>query len=239
MVKEETCHNHEIVRWAYLPTAAGIFMVSLSGHAGLPSLRRSMAKPQNFERCINLTFLTMFLLYASMGLFAYLYFGDSLEVLVTASLNSSSSVAGLLLFNIGGFSLSLSQALTVLVALSVYSTIPPLVYVMAEMIVDLLERGTHNQERGFLEPVVRIFVLGFGYLTAYLAYDVLAHVESLVGGVCSIVVSLLLPATIAYRLPEIDLPVWERRFLPFLVALGVCASIGILIKNIIELSSRF
>lgn len=124
LVPAPHAHEHRAVDLKHLPLAAGIFIVSLSGHAGLPSLRRSMARPENFEKCINITFSCMFLLYAAMGGVAYAYFGESLQVLVTGSLNSGSSVAGVLLLRAGAWSLSLSQALTVLVALSVYSTIP-------------------------------------------------------------------------------------------------------------------
>ncbi|CAI5458106.1 unnamed protein product [Closterium sp. Yama58-4] len=133
-------HHHSTVSWSHLPMAAGIFMVSLSGHAGLPSLRRSMRTPQHFDQCIIVTFSSMFLLYATMGGFAYLYFGDSVRVLVTASLDEAGAAAGIVLLQWGSVSLSLSALLSLLVAASVFTTIPALVYVMSELILDLSAR---------------------------------------------------------------------------------------------------
>eukprot|EP00271_Cylindrocystis_brebissonii_P005064 TRINITY_DN17004_c0_g1_i1.p1 TRINITY_DN17004_c0_g1~~TRINITY_DN17004_c0_g1_i1.p1 ORF type:complete len:504 (+),score=52.01 TRINITY_DN17004_c0_g1_i1:183-1694(+) len=236
-VELPAAHLHEVVHWRFLPIAAGIFIVSLSGHAGLPSLRRSMQRPQNFESCINATFFIMFCLYASMGACAYAYFGDSLQVLITASLDHSSSVAGFLLINLGPFSVSVSEALTVLVILSVYSTIPPLVYVMAELVVDLAEGRLHRHPAaGFLEPAVRLLVLLIGYVSALIGYDVLAHVESLVGGVCSVMVSLVLPAFVFWSLRGRQLPMWQQFLLWFLIVFGCCVMGAILVQNILELS---
>ncbi|GAQ82732.1 amino acid transporter protein [Klebsormidium nitens] len=54
-------HQHTFVKAASLPTGAGIMIVSLSGHAGLPSLRRSMRRPEHFERCLHIAFGAIFL----------------------------------------------------------------------------------------------------------------------------------------------------------------------------------
>eukprot|EP00897_Mesotaenium_endlicherianum_P004653 jgi/Mesen1/4215/ME000219S03339 len=216
VVPPEEAHSHTTADWAHLPMAAGIFIVSLSGHAGLPSLRRGMAHPAHFERCINITFSCMFLLYATMGGVAYLYFGEAVQVLVTGSLNASSSVAGLLLLKLGPFSLSLSQALTLLVALSVYSTIPV----------------------SMAEPLVRTGVVAVGYFTAISAYNVLSHVESLVGGLCSVTVSLLLPALIFYKLRAGRLHKWQEALLVGLIVLGFLAAVGITTINVLDLAGK-
>ncbi|CAI5515083.1 unnamed protein product [Closterium sp. Naga37s-1] len=252
---EPRAHHHSTVSWSHLPMAAGIFMVSLSGHAGLPSLRRSMRTPQHFDQCIIVTFSSMFLLmqtpqhfegiikvtfsatggltvaclnsftqssntrstsyatmggfaylyfgdsvrvlvtaslgdagaaawshlalpqfslasffplsqssftrstsYATMGGFAYLYFGDSVHVLVTASLDDAGAAVGIILLQWGSVSVSLSALLSLLVAASVFTTIPALVYVMSELILDLSARlglpvSSHKPTPSAADPV--------------------------------------------------------------------------------------
>eukprot|EP00249_Psilotum_nudum_P010207 c22402_g1_i1 orf=257-1489(-) len=123
-VNDPASKIHKVVDWSNLPIAMGIFVASLSGHTGLPSLRRSMVNPRNFTHCLNIAFFFIFLLYAMMGGFAYLYFGNAIKMLVTTNLNESSSVAGLVLLQMKHFSLSIAQVVTALVALSAYSSVP-------------------------------------------------------------------------------------------------------------------
>ncbi|GJP33335.1 hypothetical protein CLOM_g17879 [Closterium sp. NIES-68] len=267
LLPDSRAHHHSPVSWAHLPMAAGIFMVSLSGHAGLPSLRRSMQTPQHFERCINITFTCMFLLYATMGGFAYLYFGDSVRVLVTASLDEAGAAAGITLLRWGSLSLSLSALLSLLVAASVYSTIPALVYVMSELILDLSARlglpvsshkltpaaaaaagarpGDHNpttshssaqpvphRHSAIAEGITRLAVTFIGYTTAYLTYDILDRVESVVGGVCSVGVSMVLPAVIFDRIYSHQLSLIRLILLRGLITFGIVAACGIAYINI-------
>ncbi|CAI7882872.1 unnamed protein product [Closterium sp. NIES-54] len=267
-------HHHSTVSWSHLPMAAGIFMVSLSGHAGLPSLRRSMRTPQHFDQCIIVTFSSMFLLYATMGGFAYLYFGDSVRVLVTASLDDAGAAAGIILLQWGSVSVSLSALLSLLVAASVFTTIPALVYVMSELILDLSARlglpvSSHKPAPSAVDPVAdgaesvcpadgglplpqcsaqpvshrhsaiaegitRLAVTFVGYITAYLTYDVLDRVESVVGGVCSVGVSMVLPAVIFDRLYSHQLSVLQLTLLRGLIAFGVVAACGIAYINIFK-----
>ncbi|CAI5995097.1 unnamed protein product [Closterium sp. NIES-65] len=353
---EPRAHHHSTVSWSHLPMAAGIFMVSLSGHAGLPSLRRSMRTPQHFDQCIIVTFSSMFLLYATMGGFAYLYFGDSVcvlvtaslyatmggfaylyfgdsvrvlvtaslgdagavawshlvlpefplasffplsqssftrstsyatmggfaylyfgdsvRVLVTASLDDAGAAAGIILLQWGSVSVSLSALLSLLVAASVFTTIPALVYVMSELILDLSARlglpvSSHKPTPSAADPVAdgaesvcpadgglpppqcsaqpvphrhsaiaegitRVAVTFVGYLTAYLTYDVLDRVESVVGGVCSVGVSMVLPAVIFDRLYSHQLSVIQLTLLRGLIAFGVIAACGIAFINIFK-----
>ncbi|CAI5957170.1 unnamed protein product [Closterium sp. NIES-64] len=323
---EPRAHHHSTVSWSHLPMAAGIFMVSLSGHAGLPSLRRSMRTPEHFDQCIIVTFSSMFLLpppcssceptamlllyatmggfaylyfgdsvrvlvtasladaraaawshhalYATMGGFAYLYFGDSVRVLVTASLDDAGAAAGIILLQWGSVSVSLSALLSLLVAASVFTTIPALVYVMSELILDLSARlglpvSSHKPTPSAADPVAdgaesvcpadgglpppqcsaqpvphrhsaiaegitRVAVTFVGYLTAYLTYDVLDRVESVVGGVCSVGVSMVLPAVIFDRLYSHQLSVIQLTLLRGLIAFGVIAACGIAYINIFK-----
>jgi vesicular inhibitory amino acid transporter len=88
-VHDPSSSVHKAVNWAHLPIATGILIVSLSGHAGLPSLRRSMKNPQNFKFCLNLAFLAMFLLYVALGCLLLCFIAvdfSSVQVLVSCLL---------------------------------------------------------------------------------------------------------------------------------------------------------
>lgn len=63
----------------------------------------------------------------------------------------------------------------------------------------------------------------------------LAYVESLVGGVCSILVSLILPALIFHCLFKHKISFLQLLLIKFLIGIGVVAMIGIFSKNVMEL----
>lgn len=238
-VHDPSSSVHKAVNWAHLPIATGILIVSLSGHAGLPSLRRSMKNPQNFKFCLNLAFLAMFLLYATMAGFSYFYFGQATQVLVTENLNKASGVTGFVLLRLGCFSITINEVITVLVALSAYSTIPALIYVAAELIVDIISHpsSSHHRHPGFVDLLARTIILTLAYIVSYLAYHVLGSVESIVGGVCSVSVSLLLPAVFYYKLHEQEMSFVKKSCVLGICALGIICLLGIATINILELSN--
>eukprot|EP00850_Spirogloea_muscicola_P001561 SM000006S19326 [mRNA] locus=s6:2563:5686:- [translate_table: standard] len=235
-VDGEACHVHHSLDLPNLPISAGIFIISLSGHAGLPSLRRSMKQPEKFERCINVSFAAMLFLYAVMGGFAYLYFGDGTQVLVTANLNASSSVTGVTLLRLGPVRLTVNTALTLLTALSVFTTIPTLVYVIGELLLELADASHIHQSTSSsahaTELALRTAVIMTAYAIATAAYEYLGNVESIVGGLCSVTVSLLLPALFYLRLYSSRTSPLQRLLLAMLVGMGAIAAVGIVTMNV-------
>jgi len=235
-VHDESSAVHEVVNWAHLPIATGIMVVSLSGHAGLPSMRRSMKSPQNFGRCLNIAFFSMFLLYTVMGAFSYYYFGQALQVLVTGNLNEASGVTGFVLLRVGHVTITINEVVTVLVAMSAYSTIPALTYVVAELIVDIIHGSSAFRQPGVADLVTRTIVLALAYMVAYLAYNVLGSVESIVGGVCSVSISLLLPSIFYYKLHKQEMGCTKKAVVIGMCVFGVVCLVGIASINILELS---
>jgi hypothetical protein len=59
-----------------------------------------------------------------MGCISYFYFGGALRVLVTANLNEATGVTGFVLMRLGKLRITINEVVTVLVAMSAYSTIP-------------------------------------------------------------------------------------------------------------------
>ena len=120
----------DLVHWQQLPISIGIYVLSLAGHPSLPSLRKSMRRPQDFEPMLDCSFLIMFLVYVAMAVFGYLSFGDASAVLVTENLRRSAHSAA---------SRFLNKVVIFFVALSSASTLPPLIAVTTEMYEDIHE----------------------------------------------------------------------------------------------------
>ncbi|BBN16514.1 hypothetical protein MPTK1_7g06990 [Marchantia polymorpha subsp. ruderalis] len=237
-VADPAAREHEVIDWDHLPMAAGIMIVSLSGHAGVPSLRRSMKNPENFERCISIAFFSIYVIYSTIGGFAYLYFGEATQVLITGNLNDSSSVTGFILLKIGSFTITINQLIIVLVATSAYTTCPALVYVVAELIVDLLRGDSATHIPGAGDLVARTIVLGLAYVVAIVAYDVLDNVESIVGGVCSVSVSLFLPALFYFKLYNKELSSSNRTLVSIVIIVSAAAVFGIGGMNVWQLFQK-
>jgi amino acid permease len=221
----EGAHQHTFLRAASLPSGIGVMAVSLSGHGALPSIKRSMRQPKHFERCLYIAFGSMFLLTALAGAVSYQYFGESCSVLVTHSLATSSAVAGWVLLHVGSFQISIAQLLSALVALSAFSTIAPLVLVLADVIIDMA-RGTANAHVSSIkERALRTVVLMAAYAVSVVAYDVLGLLLSLIGGVASMCSSVLLPSIFYYVLHQNNMIFGQRVLVGAVVCLGTACVI--------------
>jgi vesicular inhibitory amino acid transporter len=198
-----------------------------------------MINPEHFERCMNIAFSCMFLLYATMGGFAYLYFGRAAQVLITGNLNEASSLTGFVFFKIGSFTLTVNEAVTVLVAMSAYTTIPALVYVLAELLVDVVRGENASHVPGVGDLIARIIVLALGYFVAITAYNLLGTVESVVGGLCSMSVSLLLPSLFYFRIYKKELSPVNKAVVLGMCVFGAICVVGIPAMNILQLSERW
>ncbi|GAQ79495.1 amino acid transporter protein [Klebsormidium nitens] len=143
-VSGEGSHQHTFLRAPSLPTGIGVMLVSLSGHQSLPSLKRSMRRPQHFGRCLYVAFGSMFLLYAVMGSLSYQYFGESCDVLVTHNLIKSSAISKWVILRFGAFRVRLAQVLSALLALSAFSTTPPVVLVLGDLLIDMTQGGAQG-----------------------------------------------------------------------------------------------
>ena len=49
--------------------AIGIYILSLAGHAALPSIYHQMEKPEEFERAVDISFVIMFIMYVKANFF--------------------------------------------------------------------------------------------------------------------------------------------------------------------------
>lgn len=72
--------------WWRLPTCFGLLMAPFSGHAILPSIYRDMAKPVQFPKMLNTTYIITMFFYLSLAIAGYFMFGTSTLEEITQNL---------------------------------------------------------------------------------------------------------------------------------------------------------
>mmetsp|Transcript_27569 Transcript_27569/g.57563 ORF Transcript_27569/g.57563 Transcript_27569/m.57563 type:complete len:644 (+) Transcript_27569:58-1989(+) len=175
--------EYNLYRSNGLPLAAGIVAYCFSGHAIVPSIYQSMKKPQEYERMIDLTYgvvLLSCLLVAGSG---YYMFGDDVEDQITLSLEEESEGAGILMTAL--------TWLMILTAISKFTlTMFPLALGFEEMLTGVLPSDLAME---LLDSVVKI-VLIFSSLGVAMFFPSFSFLCSLVGLICTMIVSVIFPA---------------------------------------------
>eukprot|EP00891_Asterochloris_glomerata_P009030 jgi/Astpho2/9030/fgenesh1_pg.00133_%23_58_t len=227
--------GHDVFEWSIIQ-AFGIFAVSVSGHSSLPVLRNSMAKPQDFSRVlalafsamallcgcdfprvVTLAFSAMALLYGCVSAAGYYYWGNGALTLVTSDLALHSPFAR-------NGRLPVDKLVDACILVNVFTTYPSLVLVMQDMVVSVLPWS--GPENGWRQPrrrvvySLRLTIFALSVLLAVVGYSALGNVMSLVGGLCSMCCSLLMPATF-YLILHKDLRLWQRLSLMCIVVSGI------------------
>lgn len=110
--------------------ALGIYILSLAGHACLPSVYAQMEKPEEFERMLNWSFGIMFVVYTLIAVFGYLAFAPAtIDILIMKNLVEWP----------GG---AVVKVVAGLVVVKSWTTVSPLVGILAEIPEELL--GLHG-----------------------------------------------------------------------------------------------
>jgi len=180
-----------------LPLALGIVAYCFSGHAIVPSIYTSMKKPQEFERMIDYTYgvvLVSCILVASSG---YYMFGNDVEDQITLSLEKESDgilVAGL-------------TWLMILTAMSKFTlTMFPLALGFEEMLTGILPSDLAME---LVDSMVKIILI-FLALAVAIFFPSFSFLCSLVGLICTMIVSVIFPALAHLRLFGSHLSAFEK-----------------------------
>jgi len=165
-----------------LALAFGLVAYCFSGHAIVPSIYTSMAKPQEFERMVTVSFVTVILACFVVAMSGYYMFGSVVEDQVTLSLEQSAK---------GGIAMKLLTWLMILTAFSKTTlTMFPLAlgieeivtpYLTSQRMVDAADTSIKMVLTG-LALLVSLYVPSFSFLCA------------LVGMICTMSVSVIFPA---------------------------------------------
>ncbi|KAL7468544.1 hypothetical protein ACHAXS_008763 [Conticribra weissflogii] len=199
-----------------LPLALGIVAYCFSGHAIVPSIYSSMARPQDFERMIDVTYGMVLACCLLVGISGYYMFGNDVEDQITLSLENQSEHGNTLM--------TMLTWLMILTAMSKFTlTMFPLALGFEEMLTGILPSDLAME---LIDSLVKI-VLIFLSLAVAIFFPSFSFLCSLVGLICTMIVSVIFPAMAHLKLFGSELSVLDKVIDWALVAGGsVVAIVG-------------
>lgn len=189
---------HILWRTSGLPLGLGLVAYTFSGHAIVPSIYSSMERPQDFERMIDMSFISVLVCCLVVAVGGYHMFGSVVQDQITISLAESSSAELAM------------KGLTWLMILTAFSkftlTMFPLALGLEEILAPYVASEVGMEVVGsviklcliVLALTVAIFVPSFSFLCA------------LVGLVCTMIVSVIFPAAAHLKMFGPRLGIGER-----------------------------
>ena len=205
-------HYHSEWRTTGIPLALGLVAYSFSGHAIVPSIYTSMKKPQEFESMITYTFaivLLCCLLVASAG---YYMFGDLVVDQVTLSIASYNSSGGM-------------AWLTWLMVVTAFSKFTLTMFPLALGIEEIVAPCIVNEESAeLMAGIIRVALIIFALLVA-IYFPSFSFLCSLVGLVCTMIVSVIFPAAAHIALFSTKLSTTDKVIDYFFIIFGVIAAV--------------
>lgn len=210
----------QMMNWEGVPVGLGIFIVSLAGHAALPSVYSSMRNQGSFDKMLDWSFGIMLGIYTAIALFGYLVFGGDTQVLITTNLAEDWPKNWI------------CAVITGFVVANCYCSIAPMFAVLCEIPEEIWNIRNRWTKRGF-----RTVLLGVVSVAAYYTVEQLAIVEAVTGGVCTMMTSIILPGAFYAMLYWHEMSCCNKFACMLLVTLGFALSAMLTIgdvKNIID-----
>lgn len=169
-----------------LPLALGIMAYTFSGHAIIPSVYSSMEKPQQFESMITYTFLIVTSACLVVAVSGYCMFGNTVDGQITITLENAP---------IPNVHLGLT-ILTWLMVLTAYSKFTLTMFPLALGIEEIVEPYLVNCDETL--KIVTSNLVRYGLIASSLLVAVylpsFSFLCSLVGLICTMIVSVIFPA---------------------------------------------
>lgn len=212
--------GHAIVDWPVgLLQSIGIFAVSMSGHTTLPAVRKAMLRPERFQTSVAGAFAIMVTLYAVVGGFGYWYWGDDVSPVAIYDLATNSPYARVRGATSWYQWIGIDRVLAALVLITCSAKVPALIFVIQELLLGAVHpTGVLNFKEQY---AARLVVAASAFALAAAARNSLGSVLGLVGGACSMTVSLVLPVLFYMQLT------WRRTALPRRVGLVTFAAFAV------------
>uniref|UniRef100_A0A7S2NTH1 Amino acid transporter transmembrane domain-containing protein n=1 Tax=Leptocylindrus danicus TaxID=163516 RepID=A0A7S2NTH1_9STRA len=195
-----------------IPVALGLTAYSFSGHAIVPSIYTSMKRPQDFEKMITITFSIVLIACLLVGTCGYYMFGNFVEDQVTLSLASYNGSGGM-------------QWLTWLMVLTAFSKFTLTMFPLALGIEEIVAPCIVNEESAEIVAGLIRFLLIVSSLLVAIFFPSFSFLCSLVGLICTMVVSVIFPAAAHLAMFGSKLPFVEK-FLDYLfIIFGTVAAV--------------
>eukprot|EP00890_Picochlorum_soloecismus_P003611 jgi/Picsp_1/4250/NSC_01759-R1_vacuolar amino acid transporter len=231
--------GHSSFNWAGGLQALGIFAVSFSGHSTLPSIRSNMNDPGQVRKAISCAFAIMLALYSSVAICGYFYWGDvvspvALNDLVQNSPYAYESKAGSPLWHI----LPLDEILPVMVLISCIAKVPIFALIIQDLAVHIAFRSksdSFKQAQKFPAFFPKLFIAMMSLGIAILAKEKAGSLVSLIGGSCSMTMSLLLPIFVFAKLQWRHIHHYTKAILLLMGCFGIGLLVLVTILNLNDL----
>ena len=195
---EDTPH-HIMWRTSGLPLALGLIAYAFSGHAIVPSIYSSMKRPQDFEPMVTFTFSIVITCCCLVAVSGYYMFGSFVEDQITISLATAGTAPKL--------AMEMLTWLMILTAFSKFTlTMFPLALGIEEIVAPYVPTETAMEVASSLIKLILI-VLALAVAIFFPSFSFLC---SLVGLICTMIVSVIFPAGAHLVLFGERLPLWEK-----------------------------
>ena len=206
--------EYELYRSSGLPLAMGLVAYCFSGHAIVPSIYNSMQRPHEFERMIDLTYIVVLSACLLVAISGYYMFGNDVDDQITISLEKQAGD--------GDLAMDCLTWLMILTACSKFTlSMFPLALGFEEMLTNILPSDLAME---LVDSVVKI-VLIFLALAMAIWFPSFSFLCSLVGLICTVIVSVIFPAIANLRLFGPSLSTSEKLSGWFLAAGGAFVAI--------------
>ena len=205
--------HHQLWIGGGLNTAFGLVAYCFSGHAIIPSIYNSMDKPHEFERVVNVTFMIVVAACLTIGLSGYSMFGDFVFDQITLSLNQYSSAVLAM------------DILTWLMILTAFSKLTLTMFPLAMGFEEIVAPYISNDSTMLLVSTTIKMILLFGAFAMAIFVPSFSTLCSMVGMICTMIVSVIFPAGAYLRLFWPKLSLVDRIQHCLLVIFGVAMAI--------------
>mmetsp|Transcript_32242 Transcript_32242/g.91443 ORF Transcript_32242/g.91443 Transcript_32242/m.91443 type:complete len:504 (+) Transcript_32242:419-1930(+) len=209
-----------------LPRSVGIFALSMTGHSALPSFRNSMHNPGRFHVVLNTAFAIMLCFNAVVSCVGYWYWGDSVSEIVMLDIALRSPLT-----DFPGVGI----LMTALVALNAFSKVPILLLVLEDLLSCALFPDKAHPPPPNLGVILKASLFVSAALLAYVGYNVLGIVMSLMGGLTSMNASVIFPSLFYLRLFWNELSALRRAGVMAVLAFAGVLSVAIISENLLGL----
>lgn len=195
----EVASTHILWQTSGLPLAFGLMAYVYSGHAIVPAIYSSMQRPQDYELMITMTYIAVTSCCLIVAISGYYVFGSAVEDQITLSLADYCGSGDIMI-----------KGLTWLMILTAFSKFTlsafPLALGLEELLAPVVPSDNVMEWVSSLIKIVliaaslfvAIFVPNFGFLC------------SLVGLICTMIVSVIFPAGAHLKMFGPHLPAWEK-----------------------------
>jgi len=190
---------HKLWETSGLPVAFGLIAYTFSGHAIIPSIYTSMAKPQDYEKMIKYTFIAVTFSCLVVAVTGYYMFGSTVDDQVTISLEKSCGEDNIIM-----------KAVTWLMILTAFSkftlTAFPLALGFEEIVAPILP---NDRAMEFVSSIIKLLLIA-GSLAVAIFVPSFSKLCSFVGLICTMIVSVIFPAAAHLKMFGPHLPLWQK-----------------------------